>query len=486
MGSDRLENPLNSYDLLWLGLLLLVLLGLAFLLPVTPNDYWWYVRIGRDTLLDGAIQRVDTLSYTRAQQPVVYHSWLSAVVFWLVYNAGGISLTVLLRGLVVGLAYGLSWAHVRLAGAGTKLAALLVVLAALSASSNWMVRPQLLTYPLFALSLLLVWRWDRGDNRAAWLLPLASLLWVNLHGSFAMLFLLAGAGLVFGQGDRRKLLAPLALALLATLANPRGWQVWQYLVASLTVPSSQVFSVEWRPPVNDNWQNGIFFLWMLIFAPVAAVSRQKLSRLEWAWFLGFGALGFWGLRYVVWALFVLVPLTGKLLAGWGARWLDRPVEARTPALNGLLALAFVLLSTAFLPGVREKWWQEAPPALSSNTPVEATAWLAQHPHLPGPLWADLDFSSYLTYALESRQVWIDTRFEVYPVEQWERYIRIAEAAPDWQALLDEEGVDLLFLSPDRQPRLVLALENTSGWCQVYRDEQALITYRLAPGDGCPP
>ena len=70
----------DTAPLLWLGLALCVTLAIAFLLPVTPQDYWWYLRVGRDTLAAGALPRIDTLSYTQAGSPVVNFSWGAAVL----------------------------------------------------------------------------------------------------------------------------------------------------------------------------------------------------------------------------------------------------------------------------------------------------------------------------------------------------------------------------------------------------------------------
>ena len=40
----------RSYDLLWLSLTLLPLLGLSFLMTIPAQDYWWYLRLGQDHL----------------------------------------------------------------------------------------------------------------------------------------------------------------------------------------------------------------------------------------------------------------------------------------------------------------------------------------------------------------------------------------------------------------------------------------------------
>jgi hypothetical protein len=117
----------DTAPLLWLGFILSITLAIAFLMPVTPQDYWWYMRVGRDTLGTGAVPIVDTLTYTQAGMPVVYHSWGAAVLFWLIYKLAGMASVVFLRGLLIAMAYSLLWLTTRRFGAG-RLGAALVML----------------------------------------------------------------------------------------------------------------------------------------------------------------------------------------------------------------------------------------------------------------------------------------------------------------------------------------------------------------------
>jgi len=469
----------DSADLLWLGLVLLVALSIAFLLPATPQDYWWYLRLGRDTLASGAIPQVETFTYSQAGQPVVYHSWGAALLFWLVYRLGGLTLTVFLCGLLVAAAYSLIWYTARRRGGGRLGTALVLLLAVLASSNNWSLRPQLLAYPLFAWALYILYRWQHGENRPLVGLPIISLVWVNLHGSFVMLALLAGAALVFGSGQRRPLALALGGVLLATLINPRGFGSWTYVYQSLTVPSSQLFSAEWRPPINDGWQMNLFFVWLLAFPLLAALAPRKLTRLEWAWFLGFGFLALSGERYVIWLVLILAVLTAALLGDWERR-LVKDTQRRRPAINVTALVLLTLLPLVFLPGVRQGWWPKAPPA-TENTPLAAVEWLQAHPDLPGPLWSEIGFSSYLEYALPERPTWIDTRFEVFPAGQWQAYKDISEALYNWPAQLDGSGANLLLVSSESQPRLQEALALSSDWCELYQDETAVLYRRGACG-----
>ncbi|MFH1524096.1 MAG: hypothetical protein ABIF04_03950 [Chloroflexota bacterium] len=465
----------DTASFLWLALVLFVALTIAFLLPVTPQDYWWYLRVGQDTLSSGAVPRLDTLSFTQAGSSVIYHSWGAAVLFWLVYQLGGLSLTVLLRGGLLTVAYSLVWLTARRAGAGRLGSSIVLLAAILATSNNWSMRPQLFAYPLFALALFLLYRWQAGDKKAVYWLPLISFAWVNLHGSFVVLVLLVSAALILGRGDRRALALAFAGVLAATLINPRGFGAWTYVFNSLTVQSNQLFSVEWSPPVNNGWQMNIFFVWLLGFPLLAAFSPRKLDRLEWAWFLGFGFLALWGERYVIWFIFILTILTARLFADWETKYL-KGAKPGHPALNLTLGLVLLLLPLTLLPGLRAHWWKQAPSA-TENTPVAATEWLAAHPDIPGPLWSEIGFSSYLEFALPERPTWIDTRFEVFPIEQWQQYREIAYARYNWADLLDNTGANLLMISRQYQPDMLSALEKSPTWCDLYQDEVAVIFQR---------
>ena len=471
----------RSYDFLWLSLALLFLLPIAFFFSITPHDYWFYVRLGRDILESGYIPRVDSFSYTFPGRPIFYQPWLSAVIFWLAYSAGGATLTFLLRGLCIATAYGLIWALMRAAGTGIKLATVLTILLGLSSSMNWSVRPQMFAYPLFVGMLWIVWRWQNGQPKGMWLLPIITLLWANLHGSFVLAFFLMGSALLLGAGDRKQLTIWLGLSLLATVINPRGIFVWQFVSGMLTSPSDQLFATEWRPPVNAGWQMNIFFAWLLLFIPLAALSPRRLSILEWIWFLGFGWLALSGLRYVIWFMFIMALLSGPMLTELLRPFTRETTRNSNPRFNTVLAATLLLLPLLMLPGLRESWWKDSPPLYhQATTPIAATEWLVAHPDLPGPFFAEYTFGSYLTFALPSRLLWIDNRFNAYPPEHWEKYQTISSAKPGWDEFLDQDKVNLLLLSLTSQSNLVQAVEESSEWCEQYRDRTAVIFSRCEP------
>ena len=470
----------TSADFRWITFTLFPILLVAFLLPVHPNDYWWYVRLGGDIAQIGAIPQVDTLSSTQTGEPFVVHAWLAALVFWALHGLGGAAATVLGTGTAIAAFYLITWVTCREAGSGPQLASAFTLLAALSGSSNWVVRPQLFVYPLFGLVLFTLWRWQNGSNHGLWVLPATSLFWVKLHGSFVLPFLLCGAALAAGSGNRRGLGMAMGGTFAATLVNPRGLGAWAYALDLLGNPAVRQFSREWHPPSNTGWQAAIFFSWLLLFPLLAARSSRKPVALHWLWFLGLGWMALSSVRNQIWFLAVLAPLSAALLSAWLRERVTAKAYRVRPAVNVLVGVTLLLLLAAGLPGIRERWWPTPPPALSLATPVAAAGWLGAHPELKGSVWTEPGFASYLVYALPDRKVWIDTRFELYPVEQWERYVEISEAAPGWERQLEEEQVELVMVNSKDQPRLLAALEGSPDWCERYRDAAAAVFAKDCP------
>jgi len=292
--SISLTRRINT-NLPWLGILLLIILSIAFLLPVLPNDFWWYLRLGQDIILNGNVPIVDTYSSTVYGQALTYPMWLSAVLMNIFHQIGGLTSTVLVRGLMIASFYVFLWIMCVRKGAAGWLVTLLTLICALIGANNWAIRPQIFVYPLFGSVLLLlmfpsvlinkppienplkrrqIFLTDLGFSKNYyWLIPIA-LLWANLHGSVIILFFLVGPYFLFYQRSKKFLLI-LILAFLATFINPRGPLLWMDTIQLIQATGNQ-FSQEWKPPVNTGWQMNLFFLWLLAFIPLVRLSPNRI------------------------------------------------------------------------------------------------------------------------------------------------------------------------------------------------------------------
>ncbi len=462
------------------ALVLMLMLTIAVLLPLFPNDFFPYVRIGQQITQTGAIPTTEFMTFTRAGEPAVYLYWLPSMAFMWVYKLGGVTFVSLLTALCVGVFYGLLWLCLKELKVGALTSGFVLLLTGLVGVNYWATRPQLLTYPLFGLALWILLRWQKREERRIWLLPLLAMLWANLHGSFIVLFFLLAPALLFGSGNRRKLLLVALLSLAATCINYYGLELWRNMFSMVNSQSIREFSVEWRVPVNDGWQANLFYATLLAIPVLTALTGAKTKFLYWTWFLGFGWMALTSSRYGVWFLPIEALLLGCILAPFFARYLEGKEVFQNRKINFILGTILLLLPIALLPGLRASWWQQAPPVYSETTPVQATAWLKEHPQYEGNLWSDFTFSTYLTYALPERKVFMTNRFEDFPPSQFIDNKHIAEADHDWQSLLDQYGINLLMPSLDLQPDLIAAATASPAWQEIYRNNQTVLFSRVEP------
>ena len=106
--------------------------------------------------------------------------------------------------------------------------------------------------------------------------------------------------------------------------------------------------------------------------------------------------------------------------------------------------------------------------------------MKEHSQYEDNLWSDFTYSTYMTYALQERKLFMTNRFEDFPAGQFDDNKHIANADYDWQALLDHYGVNLLMPSREYQPDLIEAAAASPDWQQIYSDDQTVLFARLQP------
>ncbi|MBI4315391.1 MAG: hypothetical protein HY679_05600, partial [Chloroflexi bacterium] len=151
------------------------------------SDTFWHLRAGTWMLDTHRLLNFDAFSHTRLGQPWINHSWLTEIAMAALYRLGGYGALNLATALVVWLTFFFVY---RSGAGGSYMRIFVTLLAAVASAVYWSARPQIVSMLLAAVfnAILLDYRW-RGANRL-WLLPLIMLAWVNLHGGFAIGFIL--------------------------------------------------------------------------------------------------------------------------------------------------------------------------------------------------------------------------------------------------------------------------------------------------------
>lgn len=473
-------TPSSASGFLLFSIMMLIVLTFAVIQPLIPNDFFPYLRIGEEVLRTGKVPSTEFMTYTNVGKPALYFYWLPSLILLGIYRLGGLPLTSLFSLICIGSFFFLLWECLKELKITSLTSAVILSLISLIAASYFPTRPQILAFPLFGISLLLILRWQHGKMQWLWLLPLIALLWANIHGSFIVLFFMLIPAVIFGAGDRKRLFIFTILSLLATFVNVYGLRLWSNMFSVVGNLSNQRFGMEWKPLANQGWQANILFALILLLPLLVAITKPHIHWLYWIWFVGFGWMALSSIRYVIWFLPILAILLCALLdpivqkVGQNSqRFTNRP-------LNIALGICLMLFPLILLPGIRETWWQKSPPMTNEETPLKAAAWLKGNPELPDHLWADFSFSTYLTYALPERKLFSTNRIEDLSTEQIEDYFAISSARYDWESILARYDIRLLMVSIQDQPDLIQAASASPHWQQVYGDDQAMIYARVSP------
>jgi hypothetical protein len=173
--------------------------------PIGLPDIFWTLQRGAWMLEHGAVLDGDPFtSAPHVATAAIDPQWLADVAYSALNRLGGLELVIVGNALVVAAAYGLTLAAAYAASGKLRLSCLAVTMAYLLGFSNLSPRPQTLAYPLFALFVYVL---ARGDRRWLWVLPVATVVWANVHGSFVTGWLLLGCTALGQAVSARKLSA---------------------------------------------------------------------------------------------------------------------------------------------------------------------------------------------------------------------------------------------------------------------------------------
>jgi hypothetical protein len=220
-------------------------MALAVVRTHADPDLWGHVRFGLDILRDRTLTTVDPYSFTQ-DIPWTNHEWLSELAMGLAFRHGGGTGLLLLKALVILTVFIVMWRGLRDVAAPWRWGGLaLVALAAHPLTLT--IRPQLWTL----LLLVVLCRLLVAGGRALWGIPLLFVPWANFHGGWILGLGIVGAwcaGRLLDRADRREVMqlaSVAALSAAATLVNPYGVHLWEFIVT--TVGLSRADITEWQP-----------------------------------------------------------------------------------------------------------------------------------------------------------------------------------------------------------------------------------------------
>ncbi|MEI5673688.1 MULTISPECIES: hypothetical protein [unclassified Nocardioides] len=439
-----------------LGLVLVVLGMLTFRAagPIHNQDTYFHLRFGHEFLSGWSLRDPGSVS-TFATADWVPTQWLPQVTMAAVEDRLGLAGVAWLSGLAF-VALALTWYAVARRWAEPLVAAPVVGLGLVAASSGLSARPQVLSYLLVAVTAAAWLAWSREGRTPWWLVPL-TWLWACCHGMWPIGLVVGGvavAAAVVTPGRSWPRVARgagvVALGAGASLVTPVGPRLVGAVVA---VGDRREFFGEWgRPDPTDPRLLGLV---VLVLLAAAAWARRPSYDPTWlGLFVLALACSVSSTRTVPVAVALLVPLTAialQPLLGARPTW-TRPEGGVVlgGAALALAVLAAVVPLTADEPPAQPAWADPALDALPAGTTVlndwNLGGWLMwRHPQLDPVMHGYGD---------------------TFTTAELRRNTDILVVRRGWTDLVRETGVDYALVRPGSA--LGRALVDEEGWLPVHR------------------
>ncbi|WP_294011572.1 hypothetical protein [Sphingomonas sp.] len=432
------------------------------------GDVSWHVAAGRWILAHGRVPDTDPFSHTMEGQPWVAFEWLSEVIYASAFNVAsyaGLAATVTLALIAM---YAILFDFLRRRAGPI---AILVAFAVVNILTYpfLLARPHVLAWPLLAGWTAVLLKCRDSGQAPPWALALLMFLWANIHGSFAMGFIIAGAvaldALVAVRWDRNVLLRWLMFGLASLAAALLNLNGLDGLLHPLTVSGMKTLPAieEWLP---SNPRTSPFFYFILLGTLGILLFRRASFTVGELLLLLFSlALAFWHIRHqgvlaIIAALIVTPRLAGE------ARSQAAPLFKSTADWR-IWTTAWI---TALLLIVGLRFAIPAQPREGFSNPRNLIA------HVPSALKREPVLNEYSfggPLILAGIRPYIDGRADMYGDAFFSDYLKIVDGDhARFDRAVRRYGISWTILQKD--DRLVKVLDARPEWKRLYGDKIGVI------------
>lgn len=489
---------------LFIPVLILVLVFLLAARTPLDTDLWWHLASGKQTWQSGAPMIQDVFSFTRYGAVWINHSWLSQLILYGLNQLGG---SLAIGAWVAALAaISMGFVYAQMSGPAI-FRAFLIILASTIAAVVWSPRPQLVSLVLFSLLGWILYRFKWELKEQLWLLPVIFLFWSNLHGGWALGFMLIGLMLageianhvlgnpsitVVGWREIRRLATWTAVSIPVLAINPNGFAILKIPFQTVEVQVLQQLIQEWSSPdFHELFQQP--YLWLVLaLLIVFGISGRKVDVTDLLVVVWFGALGLIARRNFGPFALAATPVLARYLwttirtwknpslvepGGWGPIPENPPANRFRPRWMRILNLC--LIGFFGLIAVIKLWVVTNPTLVNANStlvnPVGAVDYLVNI-DAEGRIFNEYNWGGYIIWSDPKLKVFVDGRTDLFGDAVIGEWMQITQAQKDWAARLDQWKVDWVLVENNRPLASVLSKPD---WEKVYSDDHSVLFRRLS-------
>jgi hypothetical protein len=462
--------------------------------PSTDTDTWWHLRAGAWMVEQGQLLDVDYFSLTRIGESWIYPGWLSQIGLYWIYAQWGFAGLNIFTGAMVLLAFTAIWLSMK---SHPLLRAFALLLGAAASGVYWSARPQIITFAISGIWIYLLEGAKQGRHKRLWIMPVLMILWVNIHGGFAVGFILLGCYLMGGlfgiarsvlvdgnklvgawAANRQPVLRLLYISigcLVAVNINPHGPAMLFYPFRTISIGPLQNYIAEWQSPNFHRPEFMPFMALLFLTFFCLALSKEARPASDFLLLAVFGCMGLIAVRNIALFALVSVPILARhadsiirMLPLKRERSNELPQRLTRPVNLFLAALVTLAAMPRIAYQVSEDVNQQH---LQDQLPLKAFAFI-QNERPEGPLFNSYNWGGYILWALYPDYLsFVDGRTDLFGEELLDQYIRAWHAEPGWEQLLNQWDIHLVLIESNAPLAKVLMRE---GWMIRYQDEQAII------------
>jgi hypothetical protein len=500
------------------------------------------------------VPKTNLFSFTEPDFQFINHHWLSEVIFFGIYSWTGFTGLILLKVFLILLSFLLLFFLIgnllmTSQGRGTCDVDLWIndIASRLSTGvwplvisflfsififiSRTEVRPEIFSFAILAFFLLVLFKAKyslatsevRGTSDVKtlswlWFLPLAQLLWVNLHiyffiGPFLILAFLIDRIIVKGYLHIKKIIAILLLTFAATLVNPAGIQgallpfnILKEYGYSIVENQTLAFLADFfgfNLPIFI-FKISVAVLIVSFLLTIKKVKQRIFEILLSAFFIYTGFRMLRNLPLYALASFpvmtvlltdVFVKLTALATSdGRGTSDVGKvggafDVGKRVDNIFKTAVAVFLAFMIFFVVsgGYYKKAGLSKEVGFSVPNGLERAVNFVKENGIKGPMFNNFDIGGYLIWKLPEEKVFVDNRPEAYSVKFFsEIYKPMQENTGKWAEFSEKYGINFIFFAhTDSTPWGQAFLENivkNPEWKAVYINEDVIILVKNNTGN----
>jgi len=499
----RLLRPVSFL----LFLLLALHLFLLSWFKVISVDTWWHMKQGELYLTTHSLPAQDPFAFTTAGREWIKFSWVTDILFYVVYSETGATGLVLLRIAVCFLIVLLLYRLLRRCGIHLLVAIVLVFVSSLALRFRLFVRPEIFSFAFLVLNIGILLRLRDGRPRSVYALLPVQVLWANIHASFLFGFVAPGLALAanafpesrFAPGwDRLRLDPPhlrhLGMATAAlpfvTLLNPQGFALLTFPFLQNRMHRLTAFP-EWMevwryPGIDPVWWEvpivlAVILVAFLVCAYVLFIWERRLDPVGWGIVLSLGLYAIFRNRAVPFFVLAVVPFLGLAVTRIGEHLSVKtdaaPGRRRLEGL-GVAACVFLLCASILDQALLTKRYPPGFGVAPHFFPEGAVAFM-ERSHLDGRVFNSYQYGGYLLWRRwPANQVFIDGRYDavLFGEDVLEAYREAYDSPDALDRLAATYGFEILLLDADPYSRMT-SIQTNPGWARVYWDPVAEVYVR---------